>query len=65
MPEEYPLPARCWSPYRLQQPIHEEQPVMMRHTTPEPQQRLSLRGGWCMAITAASVDNFKLGRWRG
>lgn len=37
---------------------------MMRHTSPEPQQRLSLRGEWCVyAITAASVDNFKLGRW--
>lgn len=36
---------------------------MMRHTNPEPQQRLSLRGEWCVDITAASVDNFKLGRW--
>lgn len=37
---------------------------MMRHTSPEPQRRMSL-GEWCAASTAGSVDNVKLGRWRG
>lgn len=37
---------------------------MMRHASPEPQRQTSL-GEWCVGITAGSVDNFKLGRWRG
>jgi hypothetical protein len=61
---ELPRPPR--TTYRSGIRTTEEQPVMMRHTSLEPQQRLSLRGEWCVGITAASVDNFKaLGRWRG